>query len=62
MNSEGSVDPRVLFGEGNCAGYVVRAVTVANGKEGTNTSVIGALNGGIAIRCELGTVKMSVGV
>jgi hypothetical protein len=62
MDSYGCVDPRVLLGERDRAGDVVGAVSVADGKDRTDASVVGALDSGFTIRGEVGTVEVSVGI
>src|ERR1700687_4408458 len=62
VDSNRGVDPRVLLGKGDGAGNVVGAVSVADGEQGADACVVGALDGGFAIRGELPTVEMGVGV
>ena len=62
VDTDGSVDPGVALGEGDGAGKVVRAIAVADGEQGADTRIVGALDHGFAIRGELGAVEMSVGV
>jgi len=53
VDTDGSVDPGVALGEGDGAGNVIRAIPVADGEQGADTSIVGALDRGIAVRGEL---------
>ncbi len=62
VDADGGVDPEVLLGEGDGAGEVVGAVSVANGEQSSDAGVVGALDDRFAIGGELGAVEMGVGV
>ena len=62
VDSDGGVDPGIALGEGDGAGEVVGAVSVADGEQGADAGIVGALDDGFAIRGELGAVEMGVGV
>ena len=62
VDADGSVNPGVALGERDGAGDVVRAVAIADGEEGADAGIVGALDGGVAIGGELGAVEMGVGV
>ena len=62
MDADGGVYPGVTLGEGDGAGEVVGTVSVADGEEGADAGIVGALDHGFAIRGELGAVEVGVGV
>ena len=62
VDADGSVNPGVALGEWDGAGEVVGAIAIADGEEGADAGVVGALDGGVAIGGELGAVEMGVGV
>jgi len=62
VDTDGSVNPGIALGERDGAGEVVRTVAIADGEQGADTGIVGALDGGVAIRGELGAVEMGVGI